>query len=791
MSNSIQKAAVLGAGVMGARIAAHLANAGIPTHLLDIVPGDAGSDPKERNKIVMAGLDAARKSKPAAFFTPETAALITPGNFADNLDRVKEADWIVEAVVERLDIKRSLLEKVDQLRRPGSIVTTNTSGLPVRLIAEGRSEDFRRHWFGTHFFNPPRYLYLLEFIPGPDTLPEAMAVLRDFAELRLGKGVVMAKDSPNFIANRIGTFAMVNMFRTMEEGGYTIEEVDALTGPAMGLPKTATFRLLDLVGLDTSAHVIRNLYENTPQDEMREWFKVPAFVEKMLERGWIGDKAGQGFYKKEKGKGGERNILTLDLKTLEYREKQKAKFAALEMTKNIDDPRERLKTLFQSPDRAGEFTRQTLCRSFQYAANRVPEICDRIVEIDRSIRWGFAWETGLFEQWDALGVRTVTEQMKKDGLAVPANVEKMLASGVESFYRRVEGRRQYFDFAKGAYQPEDTPSGVIYLKEEKERSKEIKKNPGASLIDLGDGVVCVEFHSKMNSLGQDTFAMIREGLKETQANFEGMVIANQGANFSVGANLMMALLAAQEEEWDDLGMAIRQFQDVNMAVKYSPKPVVVAPFGMALGGGCEITVQAPRVRASAELYIGMVEVGVGLIPGGGGCKEMVVRAQENLAPDEDPFARLRQYFEQIGFAKVSMSAEEARKFHYLRSSDTISMNKERLVADAKAEALEMAHLGYKAGRPRTDVKVLGESARAAMMIGVHQGRRGDFMSDHDALIGRKLAHILSGGNLSGTQEVSEQYLLDLEREAFLSLLGEKKTQERIAHTLKTGKPLRN
>jgi 3-hydroxyacyl-CoA dehydrogenase len=786
MIKSIQRAGVLGAGVMGARIAAHLANAGIPVHVLDIATPDA-TDAKARNKIVQAGLDAAVKSKPAAFFHADNAALVTPGNFDDHLDRLAECDWIIEAVAEKLEIKRNLLARVEKVRKAGSIVTTNTSGLPVASVVEGMSEDFRRHFFGTHFFNPPRYMFLLEVIAGPDSLPEAMALISDFCDRRLGKGVVVAKDAPNFIANRIGTFSMVNILRVMEADGYTVEEVDALTGPALGLPKTATFRLIDLVGLDTCCNVIRNLHANAVNDEKRDWFVVPAFMEEMLKRGWIGDKAGQGFYKKTKGADGSRETLVLDLKTMEYRPQQKPRFPVLEMTKNVDSPLERAAMVFNSPDRAGQFTQKTLAESFAYAAARIPEICDRIVEVDRCVKWGFAWEAGLFEMWDALGVEQVAARMS----AVPANVKGLLDSGVKSFYKKETQCTMYFDFASQSYQRLDPPSGVIYLKAQKYRNSIVKKNAGASLVDLDDGVFCVEFHSKMNSIGADTFAMMREGLKEAETNGVGLVIANQASNFSVGANIMLALLAAQEEEWDELDLAIRGFQNVNMAVKYSPKPVVVCPFGMSLGGGCEIPLHAPRIRAAAELYMGMVEVGVGLIPGGGGCKEMVIRAQEDLAPDEDPFLRLKQYFEQIGFAKVSTSVEEARRFHYLRPSDNVSMNRERQVADAKGDVLEMVRSGYQAGRPRKNIKVLGETGRAIMMLGVHMGLRGGYMSEHDALVGRKLAHILAGGAITGTPEVSEQYLLDLEREAFLSLLGQKKTQERMAYTLKTGKPLRN
>ncbi len=785
MIKTIQRAGVLGAGVMGARIAAHLANAGVPVHLLDI-PAPGATDEKSRNKIVAAGLEAAVKSKPAAFFHPDNAALVTPGNFDDHLNRLAECDWIIEAVAEKLEIKRSLFERVEKVRKPGSIVTTNTSGLPVASIAEGRSEDFRRHFFGTHFFNPPRYMFLLELIPGPGTAPEAMALISDFCSLHLGKGVVNANDAPNFIANRIGTFSMVNILRVMQTDDYTIEEVDALTGPALGLPKTATFRLIDLVGLDTCCNVIRNLHENAVHDEKRDWFVVPPFMEEMLKRGWLGDKAGQGFYKKTKAADGSRETLVLDWKTMEYRAQQKPRFPVLEMTKNVDSPLERAAMVYNSADRAGAFTQKTLPASFAYAASRIPEVCERIVEVDRCVKWGFAWEAGLFEMWDALGVEQVCSKLP----SVPANVKSMLDAGVKSFFKKEEKATLYFDFPTMAYHQIDPPAGVLYLKQQKYRNSIVKKNSGASLLDLGDGVFCVEFHSKMNSLGADTFSMIREGLKESEANGTGLVIANQAANFSVGANIMLALLAAQEEEWDELYLAIRGFQNVNMAVKYSPKPVVVCPFGLSLGGGCEIPLHAPRIRAAAELYMGLVEVGVGLIPGGGGCKEMVIRAQEDLAPDEDPFLRLKQYFEQIGFAKVSTSAEEARRFHYLRASDNVSMNRERQVADAKADVLEMARGGYQAPTQRR-VKVLGESGRAVMMLGVHMGLRGGYMSEHDALVGRKLAHILAGGAITGSPEVSEQYLLDLEREAFLSLLGQKKTQERMAFTLKTGKPLRN
>ena len=785
---------------MGARIAAHLANAGIPTHLLDIAPsglteaeqraGLALESPQVRSRIALAGLEAARKSRPAAFFVPEHAEWIIAGNFEDHLSRVAEADWIIEAVVENLEVKRSLLARVEQLRRPGSIVSTNTSGLPVNQIAEGRSQEFRRHWLGTHFFNPPRYLHLLELIPGRETLPEVVELLAEFADRCLGKGVIVAKDTPNFIANRIGTFSLVNLMQLAEQEGLTVEEVDALTGPAVGAPKTATFRLLDLVGLDTAAHVIGNIFENAPEDERRDFYRVPPFLEKMLERNWLGDKTGQGFYKKV-GKGDGREILALDLKTLEYRQRQRPNFPLLETIRNVDDPAERLRLLLNSEDRAGRFAWKAFSEVFLYAARRIPEISDRILEIDQAMKWGFSLELGPFEMWDALEVAATVVRLEKEGRDVGENVRRMLAAGATSFYRRQNGRAEYFDFGGGAYFLSEQPAGIIVLADEKQRARLIRKNPGASLVDLGDGVCCVEFHSKMNAVGPDILAMLQTGLEETAQNFEAMVVANQGANFSVGANLMLVLMAIQGEEWEEIELVIRQFQNVTQALKYSEHPVVVAPFGMTLGGGCEIPLHAARICAHAELYMGLVETSVGLIPAAGGCKEMLIRANEATGPEGDIFESTKEVFQQTAFAKVSTSAEEARRFHFLRPTDSITMNRDRLVADAKALALELVRSGYKPARPRNDLRVAGEASLATLKLGIHLARQAEQITDHDALVARKLAYVLSGGDLSGTQRVTEQYLLDLEREAFLSLCGENKTQQRIAHTLKTGKPLRN
>jgi 3-hydroxyacyl-CoA dehydrogenase len=803
MTHQIQKAAVLGAGTMGARIAAHFANAGLPCLLLDIVPKDAA--PAARNKLALAGIEAAKKSRPAAFFTPALASRISVGNFEDDLARIADADWIIEVVAENLEIKRGLLAKVAQYRKPGALVTTNTSGLPVHLIAEGLTEEFQQHWAGTHFFNPPRYMKLVEVIPGPKTSTEVLAALSDFCDRRLGKGVVVAKDTPNFIANRIGTYSMLNALRLMTSLGLTVEEVDACTGPAVGWPKSATFRTADIVGLDILVHVVKNIYETAPNDESREAYKVPAFVEDMARRGWIGDKTGQGFYKKVKGEG-EKEILTLDLATMEYRARQKARFASIEAGKTIEDTRERLRALMiplfegQKTDKAQQFIWGGLSEMCLYAGRRVPEISDNIVDVDRAMRWGFAWELGPFESVDALGLPAFAEQIKKEGRALPAVFEKALASGRKSFYESEKGVTSVFDLATASVKKVGEPAGILILKNLKDAGREVERNSGASLIDLGDGVVCCEFHAKMNAIGADLIAMLHKGLKRLEKDFDAMVIANQATNFSVGANLMLVLVGAQEQEWDELHMAVKQFQNVNLAIKYSPKPVVAAPQGMALGGGCEIILHAAKIQAAAEAYIGLVEAGVGLIPGGGGTKEMLIRANENAASgdDLDLFHTLRPVFENIATAKVGTSAEECRELGYLRRSDSYSMNRDRLVADAKQVALALARGGWKPaasswqeGAQATQIKVLGESFLAAAKMAIHLMVRGGYASDYDAHVARQLANILAGGSLSAPQFVSEQYVLDLEREAFVSLCGEKKTQERIAHTLKTGKPLRN
>src|SRR5438309_515423 len=751
MNRRIEKAVVLGAGTMGSRIAAHFANAGLPCILLDIVPPSLPADAPsaERNKIVRAGLEAAKKSKPAAFFTAALAEKIASGNFEDDLARCTEADWIIEVVAENLEIKRKLLARVAQFRKPGAIVTTNTSGLPVHLIAEGMREEFQQHWAGTHFFNPPRYLKLVEVIPGPKTSPAVVEALAEFCDRRLGKGVVVAKDTPNFIANRIGTFSMLNALHLMGTLGMTVEEVDACTGPAVGWPKSATFRTADIVGLDVLVHVVKNIYETAPNDESREMYKIPALVEEMAKRGWLGDKTGQGFYKKVKGEG-QQEILTLDVNTMEYRSRQKARFASLEMGKAIEDTRERLRALVgpvlegQKGDKAQQFLWRGLSETCLYAARRVPEISDNIVDVDRALRWGFGWELGPFEIMDAVGVKAFAGQVQREGRALSAVIEKVLASGRKGFYESEKGTTTVFDMGSGGTKKVEEPMGVIILKSLKDAGREVERNSGASLIDLGDGVACCEFHAKMNAIGADLIAMLHKGLKRLETDFDALVIANQAVNFSVGANLMLVLVGAQEQEWDELHAAVKQFQNINLAIKYAPKPVVAAPQGMALGGGCEVSLHASRIQAAAEAYIGLVEAGVGLIPGGGGTKEMLIRANEHAAGGEDLdlFHALKPIFEAIAMAKVGTSAEECRELGCLRREDGVSMNRDRLVADAKEVALALVRGGYKRpaakwqeGAQATQIKVLGEEFLAGAKLAIALMVRGGYASEYDAHVG--------------------------------------------------------
>jgi 3-hydroxyacyl-CoA dehydrogenase len=724
----VRSVAVLGAGTMGAQIAAHFANAGVPALLLDVT-ADAARE----------GLKRARAIKPDPFFTPDTWKLVTTGGF-DELARIKDADWIIEAIVEQLEIKRALLDKVDAARRAGSIVSSNTSGIPIAALAEARSDDFRRHWLGTHFFNPPRYLHLLEVIPTADTEKAVVEAVSSFADHHLGKGVVIAKDTPNFIGNHIALHGVVQILRQVESGAFTIEEVDAITGPALGRPKSATFRTLDLAGLDILAHVIRNLHEQLPDEAARREFALPAFVEQMVERKMVGEKTGQGFYKRVKTPTGESEILTLDPATLDYRPRKSPRLPSLETAASIADARERVRTLYEGKDRVGEFLRATLRPTLEYTAKVTPEIAYSPADVDRVMRWGFGWELGPFELMEALGL----------GPAAP-RAASLLTQG-----------------------------------------RVVKKNAGASLVDLGDGVLCVEFHSKMNAIGGDTIQMLHAGLREASAGFQAIVVGNEGEHFSAGANLMLLLLEAQEENWDEIDLMIRAFQNATMALRYADVPVIIAPGGLALGGGCEIALHGDRVQAAAESYIGLVEVGVGLIPGGGGTKEMTARAAEQMPPGATDFLpSVQRAFELIGFAKVSASAPDAQRLGYLRSIDGVTMNRERLIADAKAHALQRVTDGYQPPVPRTAIPVGGDTVLAPLKLGIHLAWRAGRISDHDALIGRKLATIMAGGLLPHPTTVSEHELLDLEREAFLSLVGEQKTLERIQHTLKTGKPLRN
>jgi 3-hydroxyacyl-CoA dehydrogenase len=803
----IHKVAILGAGTMGARIAAHFANAGVASYLFDIVPPDA--DSPARNKIAAAGLDAARKSKPSAFFEASLAKLVTVGNFEDDLKKLAHVDWIIEAVVENLDLKRALLQKVERVRKPGTIITTNTSGLPVGKIAEGFPADFRRSWFGTHFFNPPRYMRLLELIPTPDTDRGLLDAVAQFSDSRLGKGVVFAKDTPNFIGNRIGTFSVLNVMRLMQEMDLFIEDVDALTGAPVGWPKSATFRTIDLVGLDILSHVVGNMTANV-RDERSE-LRIPDFYKQMLDRKWLGDKTKGGFYKKSKGADGKEERLALDWKTLEYHPRHKPKFPALEMAKNVEETGARVRMLLglegsasQKGDRAGAFLWAALSDLWTYSANRIPEISDTVVEIDRAMKLGFNWEMGPFELWDAAGVAATVTRMKKEGKPVAANVEKLLASGQKAWYTdepKTASGRAYFDLASVNYKPVEVPAGVWSVAVAKKSNGVVKKNSGASLVDLGDGVACLEFHSKMNSLGTDIISLITQALKPGGPGdaFDAFVITNDAQNFSVGANLMLLLMAVQEQEWDDVDMVIRQFQGMTQAIKFSPKPVVVGAFGLTLGGGTEISLHAAARQPHAELYTGLVEVGVGLLPGGGGCKEMLLRALDSarsIRPDGrgesvELMEALKRAFETIAMARVATSAHEARALGFLSDSDNISMNRERVLADTKARARELVRSGYEAPIMRTELPAPGENMLATLKMGVYLMRQGDFISDHEVKIGNKVAEVLCGGNVTPGTPVSEQYILDLEREGFKSLCGEKKTQERIQFTLKTGKTLRN
>jgi 3-hydroxyacyl-CoA dehydrogenase len=810
MKRVIKRCGVIGAGVMGATVAAQMANVGIETMLLDIVLPELTDDDKRkgltreskefRNKLAHQGLNTALKSKPASFYIPENAGLITIGNVDDDISRLRDVDWIIEVVVERLEIKKSVFEKIEEVLGPGTIITSNTSGISARAMCEGRSENFRRHFAVTHFFNPPRYMKLLELVPGPDTLPEVIETLAETCEKVLGKGIVYAKDTPNFIANRIGTYSMFYVIQTMLDLGLSVETVDDLTGPIIGHPKSASFRTADLVGLDTLVHVAENVYEGAPDDEKREMFRAPDFIKKMIENKMLGEKSRQGFYKKSKDSEGRRVILSLDYNTLQYSSQEKVRLASLEAAKTISGLSQRIKSLYWAEDTAGQFTFRQVNETMIYSANRIPEIADDIVNIDNAMRWGFAWKMGPFEVWDAIGVKKSVAKMKDAGYRVPSWVQEMLDSGKESFYKREAGKLYFYDLISKDYKEAPVKPGIIFLPSLKDQEKKVGGNKGASLIDIGDGVACLEFHTKMNAMGDDIVTMVMKSADIVNRDFEGLVIANHAGNFSVGANLPLILFTAQEEEWDDLDWMIKTFQDSFMKLKYLDKPVVAAPAGMALGGGCEICLASDRVRFAAETYMGLVEVGVGLIPAGGGTKELLIRSTEHLFevqrgglyPKQIEFMPfVARAFETIAMAKVSTSGPEAVKLGYLRPTDKMTVNRDYLIEDAKKTVLAMNMEGYTPSRPLGEIRVAGENTFAMVKLGLWSMHESGYITEHDITVSSKVGYVLCGGNVLADTKVSEQYLLDLEREAFLSLCGHPMTQARIQHMLKTGKPLRN
>ena len=802
MNRTIKKVAVLGSGVMGSRIACHFANIGVQVLLLDIAPKELLPDeekkglkleaPAVRNRIVNAALQAAIVANPSPLYRKADASRIKTGNFDDNLKEIASCDWTIEVVVERLDIKKSLFERVEQFRKPGTLITSNTSGIPIHLMTEGRSDDFRKHFCGTHFFNPPRYLKLLEVIPTPDTDAGIVDFLLHYGDLYLGKTTVLAKDTPAFIANRVGVFAIMDVLRIMQELGLTVEEVDKLTGPIIGHAKSATFRTSDVVGLDTLMNVANGLAQGLPNDEAKAVFALPEFLQKMGENKWLGDKTGQGFYKKVKGEGGKSEIQALDLATLEYKPSAKVKFATLELTKTMDALAPRFAVLVTGKDKAGEFYRKSFGSLFAYVTNRVPEITDALHKIDDALRAGFGWEMGPFETWDALGVPKGIELMQAEGKQPAAWVTDMLAAGHTTFYKvNAAGSKEYYDAETKSYQPIRGVENFILLDNLRTTGKVLWKNAGASVIDLGDGILNVEFHSKMNSLGTDVIQGLLKGVELAEAGYRGLVVGNDGAQFSAGANLGLVYLQAVEQEFDELNLMIAQFQNAMMRMRYSSIPVVGAPHGLALGGGCEINLHCDRVVAAAETYMGLVEFGVGLIPAGGGTKEMTLRTALKYEEGEPEFNLLRNTYMTISTAKVSTSAAEAFDLGFMRRGDEIVVNSNRVIAAAKAAALEMADAGYTQPLPKTNIKVHGKGALAMFKTGVYAMQQGKYISTHDQLIADKLAFVMCGGDLSSPTEVSEQYLLDLEREAFLSLCGERKTLERIQSILTTGKPLRN
>ncbi len=801
MTRRIKKVAIVGSGIMGSGIACHFANIGVEVLLLDIVPRELNDQEKAkgltledrvvRNRLVNTALKTSLKSKPSPIYSQKFAERISTGNIEDDLHKIKEVDWVMEVVVERLDIKQQVFEKIEKFRTPGTLITSNTSGIPIKFMNEGRSDDFQKHFAVTHFFNPPRYLKLFEVVPGPKCSQEVTDFLMMYGDKFLGKTAVLAKDTPAFIGNRIGIFGIMSLFHVVKEMGLTIEEVDKLTGPVIGRPKSATFRTIDVVGLDTLVHTANGVKDNCPNDEMRDQFVIPDFVNTMMENNWLGSKTKQGFYKMTKNANGKKEILSLDLNTLEYRAKKSAKFETLEQTKKIDHVTDRFKVLVAGKDKAGEFYRKSFAAMFAYVQNRIPEISDELYRIDDGLRAGFGWEHGPFEIWDAIGVAQGVEMMKAENKEPAAWVTEMLANGVTSFYSVKEGATLYYDIPAKSYLKKPGQDSFIIL-DNIRKTNEVWKNSGAVIEDIGDGILNLEFQSKMNTIGADVLTAINKAIDMAETNYQGLVVGNQAANFSVGANIGMIFMMAVEQEYDELNYAIKYFQDTMMRMRYSSIPTIAAPHGMALGGGCEISLHADKVVAAAETYMGLVEFGVGVIPGGGGSKEMALRASDLFNKGDVQLNVLQEHFLTIGMAKVATSGYEAFDLGLLqKGKDVIVVNKERQIAQAKQHALLMAEAGYSQPPARKDILVLGKQALGMFLVGTDSMQASHYISDHDKKIANKLAYVMAGGDLSEPTKVTEQYLLDIEREAFLSLTTERKTLERIQHMLKTGKPLRN
>ena len=801
MTRRIKKVAIIGSGIMGSGIACHFANIGVEVLLLDIIPRELSDKEKAkgltlkdkvvRNRLVNDALTTSLKSKPSPIYNKKFASRITTGNLEDDLHLIKDVDWIMEVVVERLDIKKSVFERIEKYRSPGTLITSNTSGIPIKFMNEGRSEDFQKHFAVTHFFNPPRYLKLFEVVPGPNCNQDVTDFLMMYGDKFLGKTSVLAKDTPAFIGNRIGIFGIMSLFHVVKEMGLTIEEVDKLTGPVIGRPKSATFRTIDVVGLDTLVHTANGVKDNCPNDEMRDQFVIPDFVNTMMENKWLGSKTKQGFYKRVVNEEGKKEILSLDLNTLEYRKKQRAKFATLELTKNIDNVTDRFKVLVSGKDKAGEFYRKSFAAMFAYVQNRIPEISDELYRIDDGLRAGFGWEHGPFQIWDAIGVSKGVEIMKAEGKEPASWVTEMLDKGETSFYTVKDGATYYYDIPSKSQVKKPGQDSFIIL-DNIRKTNQVWKNSGAVIEDLGDGILNLEFQSKMNTIGGDVLAAINKAIDLAEKNYQGLVVGNQAANFSVGANIGMIFMMAAEQEYDELNMAIKYFQDTMMRMRYSSIPTISAPHGMALGGGCEISLHADKVVAASETYMGLVEFGVGVIPGGGGSKEMALRASDTFRKGDVQLNVLQENFLTIGTAKVATSAYEAFDLGLLqKGKDVVVVNKDRQIAEAKKYALLMADAGYTQPAARKDVLVLGKQALGAFMVATDSMQASRFISEHDQKIANKLAYVMAGGDLSEPTKVSEQYLLDIEREAFLSLCTERKTLERIQHMLKTGKPLRN